>query len=198
MVLPLSPVSVPDANSNVTKVTRMLWEGMGFGWAETAYSGVAHPRVPEALARVAALGFSRVIVFPYFLFTGVLVKRIYAETDAAAPAHGGIAFIKAKYLSDHPMVVETLADRLNEILTGDNAMNCQLCKYREQVIGYEREQGKPQAGHHHHVRGIGVGEAAPGHDHDHDHDHGHEHSHDHEHHHEHRDASSARARRGRD
>ncbi|MBX9595696.1 MAG: sirohydrochlorin chelatase, partial [Roseomonas sp.] len=32
--------SDPDANSNVAKVTRMLWEGMGFGWAETAYSGV--------------------------------------------------------------------------------------------------------------------------------------------------------------
>jgi sirohydrochlorin cobaltochelatase len=28
--------SDPDANSNVAKITRMLWEGMGFGWAETA------------------------------------------------------------------------------------------------------------------------------------------------------------------
>ena len=28
--------SDPDANSNVAKVTRMLWEGFGFGWAETA------------------------------------------------------------------------------------------------------------------------------------------------------------------
>ena len=32
--------SDPDANSNVAKVTRMLWEGLGLGWAETAYSGV--------------------------------------------------------------------------------------------------------------------------------------------------------------
>lgn len=164
----------PDANSNVTKIARMLWEGMGFGWAETAYSGVAHPRVPEALDRAARLGFSRVIVFPYFLFTGVLVKRIYAETDAAAAAQAGLAFIKAKYLSDHPMVVETLAERLDEIFSGDNVMNCQLCKYREQVIGYEADQGKPQAGHHHHVRGIGTGDAEHGHDHDHTHTHPHE------------------------
>src|SRR5580692_1630148 len=35
----------PDANSNISKVARMLWEGMGFGWAEAAFSGVAHPRV---------------------------------------------------------------------------------------------------------------------------------------------------------
>src|SRR5579862_8802551 len=35
----------PDANSNIAKLARMLWEGMGFGWAEIAFSGVANPLV---------------------------------------------------------------------------------------------------------------------------------------------------------
>src|SRR5260370_33288567 len=35
----------PDANSNIAKIARLLWEGMGFGWAEAAFSGVADPRV---------------------------------------------------------------------------------------------------------------------------------------------------------
>ena len=96
----------PDANSNVAKITRMLWEGMGFGWAETAFSGVAAPRVDAALARAVRLGFSRIVVFPYFLFTGVLVKRIYAETDAAARHFGDIEFVKAPYLRDHPAVLD--------------------------------------------------------------------------------------------
>ena len=62
--------SDPDANGNVAKVARMLWEGMGFGWAEVGYSGVAHPRVDALLERAARLGFRRIVVFPYFLFTG--------------------------------------------------------------------------------------------------------------------------------
>jgi len=37
--------SDPDANSNVSKVTRMLVEGFGFGWGETVYSGVTFPLV---------------------------------------------------------------------------------------------------------------------------------------------------------
>ena len=37
--------SDPDANANVAKVMRMLWEGMGFGWGEVAYSGVTFPLV---------------------------------------------------------------------------------------------------------------------------------------------------------
>ena len=79
--------SDPDANSNATKVMRMLWEGMGFGWCETGYSGVTFPLVEPGLTHAAKLGYKRIIVFPYFLFTGVLVKRIYSYTDEVAARH---------------------------------------------------------------------------------------------------------------
>ena len=70
-----------DANGNVAKVARMLWEGIGFAHAEIGYSGVAHPRTEVALERAARLGFRRIVVFPYFLFTGVLVRRIYEAAE---------------------------------------------------------------------------------------------------------------------
>ncbi len=147
--------SDPDANSNVSKVTRMLWEGMGFGWAETAYSGVTFPLVEPALQHVTKLGYRRIVVFPYFLFTGVLVKRIYAATDEVAALHPDVTFLKAAYLNDHPLVIDTFVDRVNEILEGTALMNCQMCKYREQVLGFEAEVGAAQESHHHHVEGVG-------------------------------------------
>lgn len=173
--------SDPDANSNVAKVMRMLWEGFGFGWGETAYSGVTFPLVEPGLEHAAKLGYRRIVVFPYFLFTGVLVRRIYDYTDAVAARHPDIEFIKAPYLNDHPMVVETFMERIDEIRSGENNMNCQLCKYREQVLGFEAEVGLAQESHHHHVEGIGTGDA---HGHDYDHDHAHGHSHDHSHGHD--------------
>jgi sirohydrochlorin cobaltochelatase len=176
--------SDPDANSNVAKVTRMLWEGMGFGWAETAYSGVTFPLVAPALEHAAKLGYRRIVVFPYFLFTGILVQRIYDHTDAVAAKYPDIEFIKAGYLNDHPLVLETFADRVTEILEGTGNMNCQMCKYREQVLGFEAEVGLQQESHHHHVEGIGSGATHHDHGHDHPHDHDHHH-HDHGHHHDH-------------
>ena len=59
-----------DANSNVNKVMRMLWEGFGFGWGEVCYSGVTFPLVEPGLRHAARLGYRRIVVFPYFLFTG--------------------------------------------------------------------------------------------------------------------------------
>ena len=156
----------PDANANIAKVARMLWEGLGFGWAEAAFSGVAHPRVGAALDRAALLGFRRIVVFPYFLFTGVLVKRIYDQTDEAAARFPEIEFAKAPYLRDHPQVIDAFFDRIAEFGDGDPRMNCQLCKYRTRIIGYEEAAGAPQQGHHHHVRGAGVGHQHRHHSHD--------------------------------
>jgi len=152
--------SDPDANANVAKITRLLWEGMGFGWAETGYSGVTFPLVEPCLERAARLGFRRIVVFPYFLFTGVLIDRIYGFTDMVAAAHPEIAFVKAGYLNDHDQVIATFAERVTEILDGQAVMNCAMCKYRAQVLGFEAEVGLPQESHHHHVEGQGA--QAPG------------------------------------
>ena len=172
--------SDPDANSNVAKVMRMLWEGFGFGWGETAYSGVTFPLVEPALRQVAKLGYRRIVVFPYFLFTGVLVKRIYEHTDRVAARHPEIEFVKAPYLNDHPAVLDAFAERVEEILHGANLMNCKLCKYRERILGFEAEKGLPQESHHHHVEGIGTDPEGEGRD-EHDHAHGDAHSHGHHH-----------------
>jgi len=149
--------SDPDANSNVAKIMRMLWEGMGFGWGEVAYSGVTFPLVAPALDHAVRLGYRRIVVFPYFLFTGVLVKRIYDAAEEAQAKYPSVEILNAPYLDDHPLVIDTLLDRVREMLVGQNLMNCAMCKYREQVLGFEAEIGLRQESHHHHVEGIGGG-----------------------------------------
>ncbi len=163
--------SDPDANGNVAKITRMLWEGMGFGWAETCFIGVTRPLLEETLGRVRGLGFSRMIVFPYFLFTGRLVKKIYRQADEFAATHPGLALAKAHYLDDAEEVVDALAERVRQAEEGSGVMNCLLCQYRERIVGFEAHQGEPQVGHHFHVRGAGVDGHGPHHHHHHPHPH---------------------------
>jgi sirohydrochlorin cobaltochelatase len=149
------------------------------------------------------------VVFPYFLFSGVLVSRIRMHTDKVAADHPEIEFLSAPYLGDQPLVLDTFLERLEEVLGGEAVMNCSLCKYRAQVLGFEAEVGLAQASHHHHVEGLTEGcdlcerectgacqpdgipiplgghSHAHEHSHDHEHSHGHDHSHDHEHSHAH-------------
>ncbi len=146
--------SDPDANSNVSKITRLLVEGIGFGWGQTVYSGVTFPLVKPGLRNLVKLGFGRIIVFPYFLFSGVLVSRIRKQTKEIASENPNIEFLNANYLGAHPLVIETFLERVNEVFSGDNSMNCSLCKYRSDLLGFEKEVGLPQISHHHHVEGI--------------------------------------------
>ena len=196
--------SDPDANSNVAKVTRMLVEGFGFGWGETVYSGVTFPLVEPGLRHVVKLGFKRIVVFPYFLFSGVLVSRIRQHTERVADDHPEIDFVNAPYLGDHSFVLDTFLERVQEVMGGEAPMNCSLCKYRAQVLGFEQEVGLDQTSHHHHVEGLTeacalcerecTGACQPdgipvplgaGHHHHHDHEHDHEHAHGHNHDHGH-------------
>ena len=128
--------SDPDANGNVSKIARLLQEGMGFGWAEVGYSGVTFPLVEPCLQHVAMLPYKRVIVFPYFLFSGILIDRIYGFTDQVAAEHPDIQFVKAGYLGDHPKVLETFAERITEQAGATPPPNCGICGYREQVLAF--------------------------------------------------------------
>ncbi len=146
--------SDPDANSNVSKITRMLVEGFGFGWGETLYSGVTFPLVETGLRHIVCLGFKRIIVFPYFLFSGVLVSRVRKHTQNVSLDYPEIEFLTSNYLSDHPFVIDTFLERIEEVLTGESLMNCSLCKYRSDLLGFENEVGLLQESHHHHVEGL--------------------------------------------
>lgn len=161
-----------DANSNICKITRMLEEGLGFGWASTSFSGVTSPLVDEALARVNRLGFKKILLFPYFLFSGRLIDRIYQWADDYQEMHPEVQLVKAGYLNDHELVIDTFVEKVHEAEKGTGNMNCQLCQYRVQIVGHEHNVGAAQEGHHHHVRGAGTDADK------HLHNHLHSHSHD--------------------
>ena len=150
--------SDPDANSNVTKITRMVVEGLGLGWGETVFSGVTFPLVEPGLRNIVKLGYKNIIIFPYFLFSGVLVTRIKRQKDLVAKDNPKFSFLEAKYLSSHPHVVDTFVERIEEIVSDkkNNFMNCSLCKYRSNLYGFEREVGLLQESHHDHVDGLGM------------------------------------------
>lgn len=143
----------PDANSDVNKLMSMLWEGMGFGFATTAYSGTAYPSVDQSLNLVEKLGFKRTILIPFFFFSGGLLDRIHTALEEKNSVSSQEFVYTAPFGTDE-LMLKAFDSRLEQAINGDGNMNCQLCKYRKQIIGYEGELGKDQIGHHLNVKGI--------------------------------------------
>ncbi len=145
--------SDPDGNSDVAKMARMLQEGMGFGFSTTAYIGVVKPGLDETLKLLERLPHRNIVAVPVFLFTGVLLKRIYSQIEKhRAVSKKDIAATGP--FGAHNLILDILDERIEEVESGTANMNCQLCKYRTQIVGFESESGKEQVGHHFHVRGL--------------------------------------------
>ncbi|MFG2812380.1 sirohydrochlorin chelatase [Streptomyces sp. NPDC048410] len=159
----------PDANAEVCKAARLLWEGRGYAGVETAFVSLAAPDVPSGLDRCARLGARRVVVLPYFLFTGILPERVRRQTEEWAAAHPETEVRSADVIGPEPELLDLVMERYAEAVAGDLRMNCDSCVYRIALPGFEDKVGLPQQPHFH--------PDDDGHDHGHGHGHGHGHHH---------------------
>jgi sirohydrochlorin cobaltochelatase len=141
--------SDPDANSDLAKVARLFYEGRPYPLVENAFVSLASPSVPEALERCKRLGARRVVVFSYFLFTGVLEERIRRQGEEFAGANPHVEVRYAGYFGPHPSVADLILARYREAATGDTRMNCDVCVHRVALPGFEEKVGAPASPHYH-------------------------------------------------
>jgi sirohydrochlorin cobaltochelatase len=147
----------PDANADVVKTARLLWEGRDYPLAETAFVSLAQPDVAEGLERCRLLGARRIVVASYFLFPGVLPDRVAEQAAQYAAAHPGLDITVTDVLGDCDEIAALVLERYREALTGDIRMNCDMCVYRVALPGFEHRVGEPQHPHDHphdHVHGY--------------------------------------------
>lgn len=177
--------SVASANAEAAKLTRIVSENLGFGWAQTVYSGVTFPSVGVGLEMAVKLGFKKIVVAPYFLFGGKLIDRIHAYVDDVAQQNPEIEFFKAGYLKDQAHVINTFIERIEQTIAGPAPALSLMQSFKERLargevdVHHHHAEYQPEHEHEHsHEHSHGHS-----HSHSHDHSHGHSHSHDHGHHH---------------
>jgi sirohydrochlorin cobaltochelatase len=139
----------PDANADVVKTARLLWEGRDYPLAETAFVSLARPDVAEGLERCRLLGARRIVVARYFLFPGVLPDRVAEQAAAYAAVHPELEIACTDVLGDCEEIAALVYERYHEALAGDIRMNCDVCVYRIAMPGFEHRVGEPQHPHDH-------------------------------------------------
>jgi sirohydrochlorin ferrochelatase len=100
-----------EANAGLASVAERLGKAYGVGRALACYSGLASPRLSNALETSARERFGRIVVQPYFLFTGVLVKQIHALTARTSEQHKGKEIFSTQHLGVHPLLADAFEDR---------------------------------------------------------------------------------------
>lgn len=155
--------SDPDANGDVYKLARILWEGSGYLTVETCFIGITHPRLEEGFRRAQLYQPKRIIVLPYFLFTGILVKKIFDITAQQQEQYPEIAITCLPEMGLNSQLFTVLREREIETQLGQVQMNCDMCKFRLAALTKNNEYWHARDSHH-------------GHEHHHHHHHDHSHT----------------------
>ncbi len=142
--------SDPDANSELYKACRLVWDRRRLGMVEPAFVSLAPPGVSEALQRCPGWVPPRITVVPYFLFAGVLPDRIRAEARAWASRpsrrRGPRRPTTSVRCPNWPAWCSSATRRRG---AGDAHMNCDCCAFRTALPGYEERVGRPLVVHGH-------------------------------------------------
>jgi sirohydrochlorin cobaltochelatase len=141
--------SDPDANSDLSKIARLFYEGRPYPVVESAYVSMTPPDVAYGLDRCLKLGAKRIVVFSYFLFTGLLEERIRGQSRAFAEVNPGVLVHYAGYFGPDPSLADLVVERYTEALRGDIRMNCDVCVHRVALPGFEEKVGAPATPHYH-------------------------------------------------
>ena len=195
------------ANGDVARMARWLWEIGDHERVDLAFTGVTFPRLEKVVRDQVALGMMQIVVMPYYLFTGTLIKRIGRQMENLAAQYPQVRFAHTSYFGFEPEIARMLDERVHALQQGVGAIDLDRLMrpdpFRES--GGHHHHHHHGHDHHHHGHGHGHGhghdheahdhgddhahDAHPDHAHDHahvhDHDHGHDHEHDHDHEHGH-------------
>lgn len=112
----------PDANAEVYRFARRLWERLPCGAVEIGFTGRTQPDIPAAIRRCIASGARRVVVVPYLLYEPALYETICRKVEGQQNAHPGIDLRIAAPLGVHESIVEAVIERYQTAQTNPAAL----------------------------------------------------------------------------
>ncbi|MBF0283807.1 MAG: sirohydrochlorin chelatase [Magnetococcales bacterium] len=121
------------ANGEVAKMARWLFETTRHDLVEYAFTGITYPRLESVVQRMVQNGMMQLVVLPYYLFTGRLIKRITRQVERLEGQYPHIAFAQAGYLGVNEHLIRLLDRRLEELrgANGASMMECDCCKFSQ-------------------------------------------------------------------
>jgi sirohydrochlorin cobaltochelatase len=133
----------PEVNANLVKLSRMLWEGLGFGWATVGFAGSTWPPIFVSLEHIYRLDFRHIVVFPCVFSTDNQFHGVSTLMDALQSAHLDVTVVLALTLGAH------LVPRQTQMEKGAGLCNCFQCNYRSSHNHARTPHAVNTPGHHH-------------------------------------------------
>ncbi|EGV32166.1 cobalamin (vitamin B12) biosynthesis CbiX protein [Thiorhodococcus drewsii AZ1] len=138
-----------ESTGEVAKMAHWLYETTDHDLVLPAFTGICFPRLEQVVQRLDRLGASQIIVLPYYLFTGRLIKRIRLQVERLQSQYPTRTIYQADYIGAHDQLLDLLDLRLRQCRDGSAILPCDGCALslaaEEEPQGAHGDQGSPAA-----------------------------------------------------
>lgn len=122
-----------DAKLDFYKIASMLASQLHVSTVECAFMGVATPTVEQGIQTCMQQGAKKIIMLPYFLFTGILMERMAVMATNFSAEYPAVAIELASYFGYHENLQQVLLERLQQAIDGTSSGMQDLANFREYV-----------------------------------------------------------------
>jgi len=107
-----------EATGEVAKMAHWIYETTRHDLVLPAFTSACFPRLEQVVQRLDLLGASQIIVLPYYLFTGRLIKRIERQIERLRSQYPKRVIAQADYIGAHEQLLDLLDLRLQQCREG--------------------------------------------------------------------------------
>jgi len=108
-----------EATGEVAKMAHWIYETTQHELVLPAFTDVSFPRLEQIVVQcLDLLGASQIVVLPYYLFTGRLIKRIEQQVEQLAKQYPSRVIVQADYIGAHEQLLDLLDLRLRQCREG--------------------------------------------------------------------------------
>jgi sirohydrochlorin ferrochelatase/(2Fe-2S) ferredoxin len=133
--------SDPDANGDFCKLVRLLSEASKFGWVVPSFIGVTKPLFKDAMELIARCRPERILVAPYFLFAGRLLRQLESQVQDFAGRYPWMRAEIGQPLGGHEKLLALVSERVEEAVAERALLPCDTCQYRVPIAGVTEQVG---------------------------------------------------------
>ncbi len=104
------------ANHDLRKIAEEFPDFCKAGMIEAAFLSMTNPKLTNVIEECIARGATKLIVLPYILFQGLLIKKIEETIDNFTIKFPHLTFLTGRYIGSHSLLFEIIKERIDEVL----------------------------------------------------------------------------------
>lgn len=139
-----------EANGELARMARWLYEANDHELVDLAFTGVTWPRLETIVQRQVRLGMRQICILPVYLFTGVLIERIKAQVKRLQGQYPQVSFALGDYFGFEPEIFRLVDQLASAGVAGAGALlECDRCRFRAYHAYGGSDDAESHARHHH-------------------------------------------------